>query len=59
MPLAVAVDALALLVHHLVVFQEVLADVEVALFDFLLGALDAPRDHAALDGLRPPPCPAA
>ena len=48
-PLAIAVDALALLVHHLVVFEQVLADVEVALFDFLLGAFDAAADHAAFD----------
>ena len=51
MLLAVAVDALALLVHDLVVFEQVLADLEVAFFDLLLGALDAARDHAALDGL--------
>jgi len=38
-------------VHHLVVFEEVLADVEVALFDLLLGRLDPPRDHVALDRL--------
>ena len=50
-PLAVAVDPLPLLVHHLVVFQQVLAALEVALFDLLLGRLDPPRDHAALDGL--------
>src|SRR5262249_60950727 len=49
--LAVAVDALALVVHHLVVLEEVLADVEVALLDLLLGGLDAPRHHAALDRL--------
>ncbi len=50
-PLAVAVDPLPLLVHDLVVFEEVLADFEVPLFDLLLGALDAAGDHAALDGL--------
>ena len=51
MLLAVAVDALALLVHHLVVFEQVLADVEVAFFDLLLGAFDAAADHAAFDRL--------
>ena len=51
MLLAIAVDALPLLVHHLVVFEQVLADFEVALFDFLLGAFDAAADHAAFDGL--------
>ena len=40
-PLAIAVDALPLLVHHLVVFEQVLADLEVALFDLLLSAFDA------------------
>src|SRR5262249_21240478 len=49
--LAVAVDALALVVHYLVVFEQVLTDVEVALLDLLLGALDPSRHHAALDGL--------
>jgi hypothetical protein len=34
------VDAFALLVHHVVVFEEVLADGEVLRFDLLLGALD-------------------
>ena len=51
MSLAVAVNPLALLVHHLVVFEQVLADVEVALFDFLLGPFDAAADHAAFDRL--------
>ena len=50
-PLAVAVDALPLLVHHLVVFEQVLADFEVALFDLLLGAFDAAGDHPAFDRL--------
>ncbi len=50
-PLAVAIDALPLLVHHLVVFEQVLADFEVALFDFLLSAFDAAGDHAAFDRL--------
>ena len=50
-PLAEAVDALPLVVHHLVVFEQVLADVEVALLDLLLGRLDPAGDHPALDGL--------
>ncbi len=48
-PLAIAVDALALLVHHFVVFEQVLADFEVALFDLLLSAFDAAADHPAFD----------
>ena len=43
------VDVLALLVHHVVVFEEMLADREVLRFDLLLGALDGARDHAVLD----------
>ena len=50
-PLAVAVDALPLLVHHLVVFEQVLANFEVPLFDLLLSAFDAAGDHAAFDRL--------
>src|SRR5262249_25819639 len=49
--LAEAVDALPLMIHHLVVFEEVLADVEVALLDLFLGRLDAAAHHAALDRL--------
>ncbi len=49
--LAIAVDLVALLVHDLVVFEQVLAAVEVPFLDLLLGGLDAARDHAALDGL--------
>ena len=48
-PLAIAIDALALLVHHLVVFEQVLANFEVAFFDLLLGTFDAAADHAAVD----------
>src|SRR5947209_6799 len=43
------VDRLTLLVHHVVVFEEVLARFEVAPFDLLLGALDGAGDHAVLD----------
>ena len=48
-PLAESIHPLALLIHHLVVFEEILADVEVAFFDLLLRRLDPPRDHPALD----------
>ena len=53
---AQAVDRLALLVHDVVVLEEVLADLEVAAFDLLLGPLDRARDHAATRWGRPPPC---
>ena len=51
--LPVAIDSLALLVHHFVVFEQVLADLEVAFFDLLLGRLDAPRDHAGFRSASP------
>ena len=44
------VDALALLVHDVVVFEQVLADREVLGLDLLLRALDGPRHHAVFDG---------
>ncbi len=44
------VDALALLVHHVVVFEEVLADGEVLRLDLLLRALDRLGHHLVLDG---------
>jgi hypothetical protein len=44
------VDVLALLVHHVVVLEQVLADAEVLRFHLLLGALDGARHHAVLDG---------
>ena len=49
--LPVAVNPFALFVHHLVVFQQVLADVEVLLFHLLLRPFNPPRDHAAFNGL--------
>src|SRR4051794_24725117 len=49
--LAIAVDSLALLVHHLVVLEQILADFEVALFNLLLCRFDAARHHAAFDRL--------
>ena len=47
---ALAVDDLALLVHHVVVLQHVLADVVVAALDALLGVFDLLGEHAVLDG---------
>ncbi len=46
-----AVERLALLVHHVVVVEQVLADVEVARLDLLLRVLDRRVDHAMLDRL--------
>ena len=43
------VDALALLVHHVVVLEEVLADGEVLGLHLLLRALDGARHHPVLD----------
>ena len=45
------VEGLALLVHHVVVVEQVLADVEVARLDLGLGVLDHAREQAVLDGL--------
>ena len=56
---AQAVDGLALLVHHVVVFEQVFAGLEVLAFDRLLRRFNAPRDHLRLDRERPLPCPAA
>ena len=44
------VDGLALLVHDVVVFEDVLAGGEVHGLDLALGALDALGDHLGLDG---------
>ncbi len=44
------IDALALLVHHVVVFEEVFADGEVLRFDLLLRARDGVGHHLVLDG---------
>ena len=49
--LAEAIDAFPLLVHHFVVFEEVLADLEVSLLDLLLGGLDTAGHHPTLDRL--------
>ena len=48
---ALLVDHGALLVHHVVVFEQALADAEVVLLDLLLCTLDALRDHRSLDAL--------
>ena len=50
-PVAVLVDDLALLVHHVVVLEDALADQEVLLLDLGLGALDLLREHLGLDRL--------
>ena len=47
---ALAVDDLTLLVHDVVVLQDILADLEVAALEFLLGRLDGTGDHPVLDG---------
>lgn len=48
-PAALVVDDHALLVHHFVVLQDVLADLEVLLLDLRLRALDRAADHLGLD----------
>jgi hypothetical protein len=44
------VDALTLLVHHVVVLEQVFADGEVLRLDLLLRTLDRARHHPVLDG---------
>ena len=46
---AIGVDDLALVIGHIVVFKQLLADVEVARLHFALRRLDRPRHHARLD----------
>ena len=48
-PLAVAINPFALLVAHLVVFEQVLATFEVLFFDLLLSPFDPAADHPAFD----------
>mmetsp|Transcript_12872 Transcript_12872/g.30273 ORF Transcript_12872/g.30273 Transcript_12872/m.30273 type:complete len:931 (-) Transcript_12872:212-3004(-) len=48
---ALLVDDLALVIRHIVVLQQLLADVEVAGLDLALRALNGTRDDACLDGL--------
>src|SRR5690606_33095364 len=50
-PVALLVDHLALLVGHVVVFEELLADIEVAAFDLALRVLDRARYPGMLDRL--------
>jgi hypothetical protein len=47
--LAQAVEVLALVLHDLVVLEDVLADLEVALLDLALGALDVLGEPGVLD----------
>ncbi len=49
--LPLPVDDLALVVRHVVVLEQLLADVEVVGFDLALCALDLPRQQRALDDL--------
>src|SRR4051794_2495138 len=51
---AVLVDDPPLLVHHVVVLEDALADQEVLLLDLLLCLLDLLRQHPGLDGLLVP-----
>src|SRR5262249_4479325 len=48
---AVLVDDAALLVHHVVVLEDALADQEVLLLDLLLGVLDRAGEHLGLERL--------
>ena len=45
------IDGFTLEVHHVVVFEQALADTEVVLFHLLLRLLDGIRKHRALEGL--------
>ena len=45
------VDHLALLVHHIIVLEEMFADFEVVAFDFPLRPFDGYGDHAMYNGL--------
>ena len=42
---ALAVEDFTLLVHDIIVFQDVLTDFKVMAFDFLLSLFDGPGDH--------------
>ena len=48
--LAQLVNRLALLIHHVVVFEQMLANIEVSFFDFPLRVLDALRYPGMNDG---------
>ena len=47
---AQAINCFALLVHYVVVFENMFAGFEVLGFDGLLGSFDSPGDQARLDG---------
>ena len=49
--LALGVDHLPLLVHDIVILDEVFPDLEVVGLHLLLGVLDGPGDHPVSDGL--------
>ncbi len=49
--MAAVVDVGALLVHHVIIFEQTLADAEVVLLHAFLGVLDCFCDHAALNHL--------
>ena len=42
------IDHLALIVSHIILFEQVLINIEVAAFDFALGFFDGVGDHAML-----------
>ena len=46
---AVLIDDFALLVHDVIVFEQLFADLEVVRFDLLLRVCDGARDHPVLD----------
>ena len=48
---ALGVDEVTLLVHHIVVFNQALADAEVVLLHFLLRTFDGTGNHRVLDHL--------
>ena len=48
---AAAVEYFALIVHHLVVFEQAFSCLEVSLFDFFLGLFDALADAGMIDRL--------
>ena len=48
--IALLVNHFALVVGHIVVFQQLLANIEIARLYFALGALNTSCDHACLDG---------
>src|SRR5437762_12230083 len=45
---AAAIDNIALVVHHVIIFQQTFSDSKIIFFHFLLRTLDALCDHAVL-----------